>query len=67
MLLSISWRGCPMNYTEIFVFVIYLACMIGVGIWFFIKDKNGGEKTYFLGGREMGPWCWSWIYRIVAY
>ena len=45
-----------MNYTEIFVFVIYLACMIGVGIWFFIKDKNGGEKTYFLGGREMGPW-----------
>ena len=31
-----------MNYTEIIVFVIYLACMIGVGVWFFIKDKNGG-------------------------
>ena len=38
-----------MNYTEIFVFVIYLVGMIGIGIWFFIKDKNGGEKTYFLG------------------
>ena len=45
-----------MNYTEIFVFVVYLVGMIGIGIWFFIKDKNGGEKTYFLGGREMGPW-----------
>ena len=45
-----------MNYTEIFVFVVYLVGMIGIGIWFFIKDKNAGEKTYFLGGREMGPW-----------
>jgi sodium/proline symporter len=45
-----------MNYTEIVIFVLYLACMIAVGVWFFIKDKNGGEKTYFLGGREMGPW-----------
>ena len=31
-----------MNYTEIFVFIIYLVGMIGVGVWFFIKDKNGG-------------------------
>ncbi|WP_405379090.1 sodium/proline symporter [Phascolarctobacterium sp.] len=30
--------------------------MIAIGVWFFVKDKNGGEKTYFLGGREMGPW-----------
>lgn len=30
--------------------------MLLIGVWFFIKDRNGGEKTYFLGGRQMGPW-----------
>ena len=45
-----------MNYTEVFIFSLYLIFMIAIGVWFFIKDKNGGEKTYFLGGREMGPW-----------
>ena len=41
---------------EVIMFVIYLAFMLGIGVWFFIKDKNGGEKSYFLGGRQMGPW-----------
>ncbi len=30
--------------------------MIGIGVYFFMKNKNGGEKDYFLGGRQMGPW-----------
>lgn len=41
---------------EVLMFVIYLAFMLGIGVWFFFKSKNGGEKTYFLGGRQMGPW-----------
>ena len=41
---------------EVIVFIIYLAFMLGIGVFFFIKDRNGGEKTYFLGGRRMGPW-----------
>ncbi len=41
---------------ESFVFVIYLAFMLGIGVYFFIKSRNGGEKDYFLGGRQMGPW-----------
>ena len=45
-----------MKVTEIVVFVIYLIFMLGVGVYFFVKDKNGGEKTYFLGGRKMGAW-----------
>ena len=45
-----------MRVLEIVVFVIYLIFMLGVGVYFFIKDKNGGEKTYFLGGRKMGAW-----------
>ena len=42
--------------SESFIFVIYLLFMLSVGVNFFFRDKNGGEKTYFLGGRQMGPW-----------
>ena len=41
---------------EIIVFVVYLVFMLGIGVFFFIRSKDGGEKSYFLGGREMGPW-----------
>ena len=40
---------------ELIVFVVYLLCMLGIGVFFFVKSKTGGEKEYFLGGREMGP------------
>ncbi len=45
-----------MNKTELFVFIAYMVFMLGIGLYFFIKHKSGGEKDYFLGGRKMGPW-----------
>lgn len=42
--------------TELIVFVVYLLFMIGIGVFFFLRSRNGGEKEYFLGGRKMGPW-----------
>ncbi|MDL2287306.1 sodium/proline symporter PutP [Eubacteriales bacterium OttesenSCG-928-G02] len=45
-----------MNVTELVIFIIYLTFMIGIGVFFFLKSKGGGEKDYFLGGRSMGPW-----------
>ncbi len=45
-----------MRASEVVVFVIYLLFMLGIGVFFFIKQKSGGEKTYFLGGRKMGVW-----------
>ncbi len=44
------------NMTELIVFLVYLVFMLGIGVYFFIKTRHGGEKTYFLGGRQMGPW-----------
>ena len=41
---------------ELIVFLVYLVFMVGIGVYFFVKSKDGGEKGYFLGGREMGPW-----------
>lgn len=42
---------------EIFAFVLYFVLMLGIGVFFFFKEKNAnGEQDYFLGGRAMGPW-----------
>ena len=30
--------------------------MLGIGVFFFFKERGAGEKEYFLGGRSMGPW-----------
>jgi sodium/proline symporter len=45
-----------MKSAEVIVFILYLLCMLGIGIFFFIKDRKGGEKTFFLGDRKMGAW-----------
>jgi len=44
-----------MNYSELIVFILYMVFMLGIGVYFFLRTK-GGEKEYFLGGRQMGPW-----------
>ena len=42
---------------ELIVFILYFALMLGIGFFFFLRDrKANGEKEYFLGGRAMGPW-----------
>ncbi len=41
---------------EVLAFVLYFVCMLGIGVWFFFKNKSNSEKDYFLGGRQMGPW-----------
>ena len=41
---------------QILAFVFYFAVVLAIGIYFFLKTKGGGEKEYFLGGRQMGPW-----------
>jgi len=45
-----------MNYTELIVFIVYFIFMLGIGLFFFFRSKDGGEKDYFLGGRKMGAW-----------
>ena len=41
---------------ELVVFIIYIVFMLAIGIYFFFKGKDQGEKGYFLGGRQMGAW-----------
>lgn len=41
---------------QLLAFVLYFVLILGVGLYFFFRSKNGGEKDYFLGGRSIGPW-----------
>lgn len=43
-----------MNYYELVSFILYFVIVLLVGLYFFLKSKSGGEKDYFLGGRNMG-------------
>ena len=42
---------------EILAFIIYFVAIVGVGIYFFFKEKGeASQSNFFLGGRQMGPW-----------
>ena len=42
---------------EIFAFVLYFGILIGMGVYFFFRErKDDTQANYFLGGRQMGPW-----------
>ena len=46
------------NWAEVLAFAMYLILVLAVGVVFFIKGqkKQGGDKDYFLGGRNMNGW-----------
>ncbi len=43
------------SFAEILAFVLYMVAVLVVGIGFFVKSlhQKGGDKEYFLGGRDM--------------
>ena len=42
---------------EMIAFLVYLVLVLAIGVYFFIKGrKQTGDKSYFLGGREMNGW-----------
>ncbi len=38
------------------VILTFFVVVLGIGVYFFVKTKGGGEKDYFLGGRSMSGW-----------
>ena len=43
-----------MEIIDIIVFVLYFTAMLGVGVYFFRKNKNIDD--YYVGGRSLGSW-----------
>ena len=46
------------NFAEVLAFALYLVLVLAVGVVFFLKGRKnqGGDKDYFLGGRQMNGW-----------
>ena len=47
-----------MKVTELAALLCYFVLVLGIGVYFFFKDRKSGgnEKEYFLGGRNMNGW-----------
>lgn len=47
-----------LNSLEMLAFVLYLLIVITIGVYFYFKGRrgDGGDKMYFLGGRQMNGW-----------
>lgn len=43
-----------MHIIDLIIFIIYFALMLGVGLYFFKKNKN--IEDYYIGGRSLGSW-----------
>ncbi|MEN8121102.1 MAG: sodium:solute symporter family protein [Bacteroidota bacterium] len=43
-----------MNILDIIVFIIYFTAMLGIGVYFFRKNKDIDD--YYVGGRSLGSW-----------
>ena len=42
---------------ETLAFALYFAILIGMGIFFFFRERRDDtQANFFLGGRQMGPW-----------
>ena len=48
---SFGFNSLYMHYIDIFIFVIYLASMLGVGFYF--MRKNSSTDDYYVGGRKL--------------
>ena len=46
-------RRNTMNYYELAAFILYFILVIGIGVYFFVKNRSRNEKDYFLGGKRM--------------
>ncbi|MGK0314420.1 MAG: SSS family solute:Na+ symporter [Saprospiraceae bacterium] len=43
-----------MHWIDIIIFIVYIIAMIGVGFYFFTKNRD--TKDYYIGGRNMISW-----------
>ena len=47
----------PMDVLDWVVIVIYLAAMIGMGMYFYLREKRNSTSDFFVGGRTIPFWA----------
>lgn len=41
-----------LHWIDLVIFVLYMAAMLGIGVWFYRQNKNADD--FYVGGRKMG-------------
>jgi SSS family solute:Na+ symporter len=46
-----------LKWTDWLVITIYLAAMVGIGMYFYLKEKRNSTSDFFVGGRSIPFWA----------
>ncbi|VXC19331.1 Sodium:solute symporter [Luteimonas sp. 9C] len=46
-----------LHWLDWLVIVVYLAAMLGIGGYFYLRDQKGSEAEFFMGGRSIPFWA----------
>lgn len=46
-----------LGWVDWLVIVVYLAAMIGIGLYFYLKEKRSSTSSFFVGGRSIPFWA----------
>ncbi|PWK92450.1 sodium:solute symporter [Fulvimonas soli] len=46
-----------LRWLDWLVIVAYLAAMIGIGLYFYLREKRGSTSSFFVGGRSIPFWA----------
>nr|WP_295377705.1 sodium:solute symporter [Pseudoxanthomonas sp.] len=46
-----------LKFTDWLVITLYLAAMIGIGMYFYLKEKRSSTSDFFVGGRSIPFWA----------
>ncbi|TCV92730.1 SSS family transporter [Luteibacter rhizovicinus] len=46
-----------LRWLDWIVIVVYLSAMIGIGLYFYLREKRGSTSSFFVGGRSIPFWA----------
>ena len=54
---QVQARKLGLHWLDWVVIVVYLAAMIGIGLYFYLREKRGSTSSFFVGGRSIPFWA----------
>jgi solute:Na+ symporter, SSS family len=54
---QVQARKLLLTWLDWIVIVVYLSAMIGIGLYFYLRDKRGSTETFFVGDRTIPFWA----------
>ncbi len=54
---QIESRKLLLRWLDWIVIVVYLGAMLGIGLYFYLREKRGSTSDFFVGGRSIPFWA----------